>query len=49
MHANGDAAIDFAIKANEYAAAGDLTKDRRTAIPHSPFVRKDQLQLICSV
>jgi predicted amidohydrolase YtcJ len=44
VHANGDAAIDMAIKAHEYAAAGDLTKDRRTAIIHSQFIRKDQLQ-----
>jgi predicted amidohydrolase YtcJ len=44
MHANGDAAIDNAIKAHEFAAAGDPTKDRGTIIVHSQFVRKDQLQ-----
>jgi predicted amidohydrolase YtcJ len=44
MHANGDAAIDMALKAHEYAAAGSLDKDRRTVIIHSQFVRKDQLQ-----
>ncbi len=44
VHANGDAAIDMAIKAHEYAAAGDLAKDRRTTIVHSQFIRKDQLQ-----
>jgi len=44
MHANGDAAIDMALKAHELAAAGDLTRDRRTVIIHSQFVRMDQLQ-----
>jgi predicted amidohydrolase YtcJ len=44
MHANGDAAIDLALKAHEYAAAGSLDKERRTVIIHSQFVRKDQLQ-----
>jgi len=44
MHANGDAAIDTALKAHEYAAAGSLDKDRRTVIIHAQFVRQDQLQ-----
>ena len=44
MHANGDAAIDNAIKAHEFAAAGNPTRDRGTIIVHSQFVRKDQLQ-----
>jgi predicted amidohydrolase YtcJ len=44
MHANGDAAIDMALKAHEYAAAGSLDKDRRTVIIHAQFVRQDQLQ-----
>ena len=44
MHANGDGAVDMAIKAQEYAAAGSLDKDRRTVIIHSQFARKDQLQ-----
>ena len=43
MHANGDAAIDMALRAHEYAAAGNLDKDRRTTIIHSQFVRADQL------
>ena len=28
VHANGDAAIDMLLKAHEYAAAGDLSRDR---------------------
>ncbi len=44
IHANGDAAIDMALKAHEFAAAGDLARDRHTTIIHSQFVRKDQLQ-----
>ena len=43
VHANGDAAIDMALKAHE-AAGGDLAAPRRTVIIHSQFVRKDQLQ-----
>jgi predicted amidohydrolase YtcJ len=43
MHANGDGAVDMAIKAHEFAAAGNLDKDRRTVIIHSQFARKDQL------
>ena len=44
MHANGDGAIDMAIKAHEFAAADSPGKDRRTVIIHSQFARKDQLQ-----
>lgn len=42
-HANGDAAIDILLRAHEFAAAGDLSKDRRVTIIHSQFVRPDQL------
>jgi predicted amidohydrolase YtcJ len=44
MHANGDGAVDMALKAHEFAAAGSLDKDRRTVIIHSQFVRRDQLK-----
>jgi len=44
IHANGDAAIDVALAAHEFAAAGDLTRDRRTVMVHSQFVRPDQLE-----
>ena len=43
FHANGDAAIDMCIKAHEYASNGNPSKERRTTIIHSQFVRKDQL------
>lgn len=43
VHANGDAAIDLAIKGHELAAGNDVAKDRRTTVIHSQFVRKDQL------
>jgi predicted amidohydrolase YtcJ len=43
FHANGDGAIDMCIKAHEYASNGDPTRERRTTIIHSQFVRKDQL------
>lgn len=43
IHANGDAAIDVLLGAHEYAAAGDLGKDRHTTVIHSQFVRRDQL------
>lgn len=43
FHANGDGAIDMCIKAHEYAAGDDPTKERRTTIIHSQFVRPDQL------
>lgn len=43
FHANGDGAIDMCIKAHEYASGDNPTKERRTTIIHSQFVRKDQL------
>ena len=43
FHANGDGAIDMCIKAHEYASGGDYSKDRRTTVIHSQFVRPDQL------
>jgi len=43
FHANGDGAIDMCIKAHEFAAADNLSADRRTTIIHSQLVRKDQL------
>jgi predicted amidohydrolase YtcJ len=43
VHANGDAAIDMVIRAHEYAAAGDLTKDRHVTVIHAQFTRLDQL------
>ena len=43
FHANGDAAIDMCIKAHEHASGGDFSKDRRTTVIHSQFVRSDQL------
>jgi predicted amidohydrolase YtcJ len=43
VHANGDAAIDMLLRAHEYAAAGDLSKDRHVTVIHSQFVRSDQL------
>jgi predicted amidohydrolase YtcJ len=44
FHANGDAAIDMLLKAHEFAAGDDPSKERRTTIIHSQFVRKDQLE-----
>ena len=43
LHANGDAAIDTFFKAHEFAAAGDLTKDRNVTMIHAQFTRKDQI------
>ena len=43
FHANGDGAIDAFLKAHEFAAAGDLTKDRNVTIIHAQFTRKDQI------
>ena len=43
MHANGDAAVDFLLKAHAAAAGADLAKDRRTVGIHSQFIRPDQL------
>jgi predicted amidohydrolase YtcJ len=42
-HANGDAAIDLMLRAHEYAAGGDPTRDRHLTVIHSQFVRADQL------
>ena len=43
FHVNGDAAIDALIKAHEFAAADDLTKDRNVTAIHAQFTRKDQI------
>jgi predicted amidohydrolase YtcJ len=43
LHANGDGAIDAFLKAHEFAAADDLSKDRRVTMIHAQFTRKDQL------
>lgn len=43
FHANGDGAIDMCISAHEYASGGNPSKERRTVIIHSQFVREDQL------
>lgn len=43
LHANGDAAIDAFFKAHEFAAAGDLSKDRKVTMIHAQFTRKDQI------
>jgi predicted amidohydrolase YtcJ len=44
LHANGDAAIDVFLKAHEFAAAGDLARDRRVTLIHAQFVRLDQIK-----
>lgn len=44
IHVNADGAVDMALKAHEYASAGDPTKERRTVMIHSQFIRKDQLE-----
>jgi predicted amidohydrolase YtcJ len=43
LHANGDGAIDAFFKAHEFAAAGDLSRNRRVTMIHAQFTRKDQL------
>ena len=43
FHANGDGAIDALIKAHEFAAADDITKDRHATAIHAQFTRKDQI------
>jgi hypothetical protein len=45
FHVNGDAAIDSLIKAHEFAAADDPTKDRNVTAIHAQFTRKDQIPL----
>jgi predicted amidohydrolase YtcJ len=44
IHVNADGAIDMALKAHEYASAGNPGKERRTVMIHSQFIRKDQLK-----
>jgi predicted amidohydrolase YtcJ len=45
FHANGDGAIDMCLIAHEFASKeyNNPTKERRTTIIHSQFVREDQL------
>jgi predicted amidohydrolase YtcJ len=43
IHANGDAAIDVALTAHEFAAGNDPGRERLTVMVHSQFVRRDQL------
>jgi predicted amidohydrolase YtcJ len=43
LHANGDATIDTFLRAHEFAAADDLTRDRRVTLIHAQFTRKDQI------
>lgn len=43
FHVNGDAAIDSLIRAHEFAAADDPTKDRNVTAIHAQFTRKDQI------
>jgi predicted amidohydrolase YtcJ len=43
LHANGDGAIDAFLKAHEFAAAGDLGKERHVTMIHAQFTRKDQI------
>lgn len=43
LHANGDAAIDAFFKAHEFAAAGDLSRDRKVTMIHAQFTRKDHI------
>jgi predicted amidohydrolase YtcJ len=43
LHANGDAAIDAFFTAHEFAAAGDLSRDRKVTMIHAQFTRKDQI------
>ncbi len=45
FHVNGDAAIDSLIKAHEFAAADDLTRDRNVTAIHAQFTRKDQIPM----
>lgn len=43
IHANGDAAIDLVLKANELATGGDLAKHPPLTLIHAQFTRADQL------
>lgn len=45
FHVNGDAAVDALIKAHEFAAADDPTKDRHLTAIHAQFTRGDQIPL----
>jgi predicted amidohydrolase YtcJ len=43
VHGNGDAAIDFLIKAHLASAGADPSADRRTVCIHCQFIRPDQI------
>jgi predicted amidohydrolase YtcJ len=43
VHANGDAAIDMVLKANELATGGDVAKHPPLTMIHAQFTRPDQL------
>jgi len=43
LHANGDGAIDAFFTAHEFAAEGDLSKDRNITMIHAQFTRKGQI------
>jgi predicted amidohydrolase YtcJ len=43
IHANGDAAIDMVLKANELATGGDVAKHPPLTMIHAQFTRPDQL------
>jgi len=43
FHVNGDGAIDALLRAHEFAAADDLTKDRNVTAIHAQFTRRDQI------
>ena len=45
FHVNGNAAIDSLIKAHEFAAADDPTKERNVTAIHAQLTRKDQIPL----
>jgi predicted amidohydrolase YtcJ len=45
FHVNGDAAVDSLLRAHEFAAADDPTKDRNVTAIHAQFTRKDQIPL----
>ena len=44
IHANGDAAIDLALKFHEAAAADDLIRDRHVTVIHAQMPTLDQLK-----
>ncbi len=43
FHANGDAAIDSLLAAHQFAAGGDLARERNVTAIHAQFLRKDQI------